>query len=133
MTKRFDELYEVYKNFRKEIFEQSIFLPLKVGPNTFKDASISSERRKILNEIKNLLPKEVKIIRRIDKLYCLYDLSFKFRDDKLCDEIFDKMVRMIKNSKNITPEKIKKLKGISISMQMNFYRYGLPHYPQKTK
>jgi hypothetical protein len=43
------------------------------------------------------------------------------------------MVRVIKKSKNITPEKIKKLKGISISMQMNFYRYGLPEYPKQTK
>ncbi|MFZ2390649.1 MAG: hypothetical protein WAW15_02445 [Minisyncoccales bacterium] len=132
MTKRFDELCEEYQNFRKEIFEQSIFLPLKIGPNTFKDATISFEQREILNEIRILLPKEVKLIRRIDKLYHLYDLSFKFQDDKLCDEIFNKMVGVIKNSKNITSEKIKKLKGISISMQMNFYRYGLPCYP-KTK
>jgi len=133
MTKRFDELYEIYKGFRREIFKLSPFAPIKVGPNSFRDAMISPEQRKVLDEIRNLLPKEVKLIRRIDKLYYLYDLSFKFRDDKLCDEIFNKMVRVIKKSKNITPEKIKKLRGISISMQMNFYRYGLPQYPKQTK
>lgn len=132
MTKRFNELYEKYKGFREEIFKQSIFAPIKVGPNTFRDARISSTRRKILDEIKTLLPKEVKLVRRIDKLYSLYDLSFKFRDDKLCDEIFKKMIRVIKNSKNITPEKIKKLEGISRSMGMYFYRFGLPYYPKKT-
>jgi len=133
MTRRFDELYVIYKGFRKEIFDLSIFAPIKVGPNTFRDATISSKQREVLDEMRILLPKEVKLIRRIDKLYYLYDLSFKFRDNKLCDEIFNKMVGVIKKSKNITPKKIKKLKGISISMQMNFCRYGLPHYPQQTK
>jgi hypothetical protein len=133
MTKRFDELSEMYKGFRKEIFDQPVFAPIKVGPNRFRGATTSSEQKEILNEMRDLLPKEVKLIRRIDKLYNLYDLSFKFQDDKLCDQVFSKMVRVIKNSKNITPEKIKKLTGISISMQMNFYKHGLPQYPQQTK
>jgi hypothetical protein len=98
---------------------------IKVGPKTFRDAIISLEQRKVLDEMRALLPREVKIRRNLDKLYRLYSLSFNFRDDKLCDEIFNKMVKIIKNSKNLTPEKIKKIEGKSVSMQMHFYRYGL--------
>jgi hypothetical protein len=120
---RFDELYVLYESFRAEIFVQSIFVPVKVGfPKTFRDASISPEQREVLNEMRILLPGEVKKRRNIDRLYLL---SYNFRDEKLCDEIFNKMVKVIANSKNLTPKKIKNIQGKSLSLQTYFYRSGL--------
>lgn len=128
MTDRFEKLYKTYKGFAREIFRANHLLPIRVGPCSFRDALISSEQRKVLDEIRTLLPEEVKKSRSIRKLFQLYDLSFKFGDENLCNQIFEKMARIIRNAKNITPKKRKDRDSVSIAMGMHFYKFGLPCY-----